>query len=145
VFHGFTFLVVITRFVASTIIGHDKSNGSPTLKLFLARSAELVARKAQEATSAGRFGRWADLPHRSCYGPAAMPRTEPSMRKLAGIALIVLLIVLWAGFVASLAPIVGRWPIMVQAPYYLFMGIAWIIPLKPLVRWIESGSFRTRS
>lgn len=93
----------------------------------------------------GRFERWADLPHRSCYGPAAMPRTEPSMRKLAGIALILLLIVLWAVFVASLAPIVGRWPIIVQAPYYLFMGIAWIIPLKPLVRWTESGSFRTRS
>jgi hypothetical protein len=74
-----------------------------------------------------------------------MTTPQPSARKLAGIALILLLIVLWAGFVASLAPIVGRWPIIAQAPYYLFMGIAWIIPLKLLVRWMESGSFRTRS
>ena len=67
---------------------------------------------------------------------------EPSGRKLTGIALILLLIVLWAAFVASLARIVGAWPILVQAVFYLVMGIAWIIPLKPLVRWIETGSFR---
>jgi LysR family hca operon transcriptional activator len=34
------------------VIGYDKSNTSPTLKLFLARSAELLARKAQESASA---------------------------------------------------------------------------------------------
>ena len=72
-----------------------------------------------------------------------MPRPpEPSLRKLAGIALIVLLIVLWAAFVASLAPVVGRWPVIAQAPYYLFMGIAWIIPLRPLIRWSQSGRWR---
>lgn len=67
---------------------------------------------------------------------------EPSARKLAGIALILLLIAAWAGFVASLAQVVGKWPALVQAPFYLFMGIMWIIPLKPLIRWIQTGSFR---
>jgi hypothetical protein len=52
------------------------------------------------------------------------------------------MIVVWATLVASLAPIVGKWPVLVQAPYYLIMGIAWIIPLKPLIRWSESGRFR---
>ena len=70
---------------------------------------------------------------------------EPSPRKLVGIALILLLIAVWAAFVASLAQVVGRWPILVQAPYYLFMGIVWIVPLKPLVRWIETGLFRSGS
>ena len=70
-----------------------------------------------------------------------MTTPQPSWRTLAGIAMILLLIVFWAGFVASLAPIVGRWPIIAQAPYYLFMGMAWIIPLKPLVRWMLTGSF----
>lgn len=70
---------------------------------------------------------------------------EPSGRKLAGIALIAVLIVLWAAFVASLAPFVGKWPVLLQAPYYLFMGVAWVIPLKPLIRWIQTGSFRTRA
>ena len=70
---------------------------------------------------------------------------EPSYRKLIGIALILLLIVLWAAFVASFARIVGDWPILLQAPFYLLMGIIWIIPLKPLVRWIQTGSFKTTS
>jgi predicted membrane channel-forming protein YqfA (hemolysin III family) len=70
---------------------------------------------------------------------------EPSYRKLVGIALILLLIVVWAAFVASLARIVGQWPILLQAPFYLVMGIIWIIPLKPLVRWIQTGSFRANS
>jgi predicted membrane channel-forming protein YqfA (hemolysin III family) len=74
-----------------------------------------------------------------------MHETQPSARKLAGIAIILLLIVGWAAFVASLARTVGQWPILVQAPFYLAMGIAWVVPLKPLVRWIETGSFRAGS
>jgi len=74
-----------------------------------------------------------------------MHETQPSARKLAGIAIILLLIVGWAAFVASLARIVGQWPILVQAPFYLVTGIAWVVPLKPLVRWIETGSFRAGS
>jgi hypothetical protein len=66
---------------------------------------------------------------------------QPSGRKGAGIALILLLITMWAAFVATLAPVVGKWPVLVQAPYYLFMGIVWIIPLKPLIRWSGSGRF----
>lgn len=74
-----------------------------------------------------------------------MPDTQPSWRKLAGIALIMLLIVGWAAFVASLARVVGAWPILVQAAFYLVTGIAWVLPLKPLVRWIQTGSFRADS
>lgn len=69
---------------------------------------------------------------------------QPSPRKLAGIAAILLIIAVWAAFVAALAPFVGRWPVLVQALYYLFMGLVWIAPLKPLLRWIETGSFRAR-
>ena len=71
-----------------------------------------------------------------------MKPPEPSARTLGGIVMILLLIVIWAAFVASLAPAVGRWPVLVQAPFYLIMGIAWIIPLKPLVRWIQTGRWR---
>ena len=69
---------------------------------------------------------------------------EPSTRKLAGIGLIAAPIVLWAAFVASMAPLVGKWPVLAQAPYYLVMGVAGVIPLKPLIRWVETGSFRLR-
>ena len=71
-------------------------------------------------------------------------QARPSWRKLAGIVLILLLIALWAAFVASLAPVVGRWPVLAQAAFYLFVGIVWIAPLKPLIGWIETGQFRVR-
>lgn len=67
-----------------------------------------------------------------------MTTPEPSWRKGAGIALILLLILIWAALVASLSQWVGRWPVIVQAAFYLIMGIAWIIPLKPLIRWSQN-------
>lgn len=67
---------------------------------------------------------------------------QPSYRKLVGIASILLLIAVWASFVAALAPFVGKWPVLAQAPFYLAAGLVWILPLKPLLRWIETGSFR---
>ena len=67
---------------------------------------------------------------------------EPSWRKPAGIFLIMAIIVLWAALVASLAAFVEKWPVLVQAPFYLVAGLAWIAPLKPLLRWMETGRFR---
>jgi hypothetical protein len=68
----------------------------------------------------------------------------PSSRKLFGIGVILLLIVLWAALVAAMARFVGGWPILVQAPFYLAMGLIWIVPLKPFVRWMQTGRFRDR-
>ena len=86
----------------------------------------------------------ADAGSTACDALCRGAMSEPSPRKLAGIAIILAIIVIWAIFVASLAPFVGKWPVLVQAPYYLFVGVAWIIPLKPLIRWIQTGSFRVR-
>jgi len=77
--------------------------------------------------------------------PISPAMREPSARKLAGITIILVIIVAWATFVASMSPFVGQWPVLAQAPYYLFAGVAWAIPLKPLIRWIQTGSFRVRS
>lgn len=67
---------------------------------------------------------------------------DPSWRKGIGIALILLLILFWAALVASFASTVRNWPVIVQAAFYLVMGIAWIVPLKPLLRWAETGRWR---
>jgi hypothetical protein len=75
-----------------------------------------------------------------------MPPSEPpSFRKLAAIVLILLLILIWAGLVAALSPWVGRFPVLVQAAFYLIIGIGWIAPLKPLIRWSQTGSLRDSS
>lgn len=67
--------------------------------------------------------------------------TEPSWRKPVGIFAILLLIIAWATLVASLSAGVGRWPVLLQAIFYLVAGLAWILPLKPLLRWMETGRF----
>jgi len=66
---------------------------------------------------------------------------EPSWRRLAGIGAILLLILIWAVLIATFAPLVGRWPVLVQALFYLVMGTAWIAPLKPLLRWSQTGQW----
>jgi predicted membrane channel-forming protein YqfA (hemolysin III family) len=69
-------------------------------------------------------------------------RAEPSWRKPAGIFAILALIAAWAAVIVSLSGTVGRWPVLVQGIFYLAAGIMWILPLKPLLRWMETGHFR---
>jgi hypothetical protein len=40
---------------------------------------------------------------------------------------------------------VGDWPVLIQALFYLVVGIGWIAPLKPLIRWMETGRWSARS
>lgn len=68
--------------------------------------------------------------------------TEPSWRKPAGVFAILALIAVWAALIVSLSIEIGQWPILLQAVFYLAAGIVWILPLKPLLRWMETGRFR---
>lgn len=72
-------------------------------------------------------------------------RPTPSWRKPAGMLAIIALIAIWAFIVASASPVIGELPIPVQALIYLVAGIVWILPLKPLLIWMETGSFRAPS
>ena len=67
---------------------------------------------------------------------------EPSWRKPAGILLILLLILVWAVLVASAADRIAHlaWPVQFLA--FAIAGIVWIAPLKPLLRWMETGRWK---
>ena len=67
---------------------------------------------------------------------------NPSWRKPAGALAIVGLILVWVVLVASFSGWIGRLPILVQTVVYLALGIVWILPLKPLLRWMETGRWR---
>jgi predicted membrane channel-forming protein YqfA (hemolysin III family) len=67
---------------------------------------------------------------------------EPSWRKPAGMFAILALIIVVAVAVASFSPWIGRLPVLVQVLIYIVLGIVWIAPLKPLLRWMETGRFR---
>lgn len=62
---------------------------------------------------------------------------NPSWRKPAGVLGIMLLIAVWAVIVASLSPVVGGWHWVLQAVFYLVAGVVWILPLKPVLAWME--------
>ena len=66
----------------------------------------------------------------------------PSGRKPAGALMILALIVIWCVLVASFSSTVGGWPWPAQALFYCVAGIAWILPLKPLLMWMETGRWR---
>ena len=67
---------------------------------------------------------------------------RPSWRKPVGILLILVLILLWAGLVATIAARIGAMPWPVELAFYVIAGVAWIAPLKPLLRWMETGRWR---
>ena len=66
----------------------------------------------------------------------------PRWRMPVGMAIILLLITVWAAIVASLSEPIGALPGLVQLLVYLFAGLIWIAPLKPLLRWMETGRWR---
>ena len=71
-----------------------------------------------------------------------MQVARPSWRKPAGIGLILLLILVWAVVVTAGFDFVRGLPWPVHAAYFLVAGIVWVLPLKPLLRWMETGRWR---
>lgn len=56
--------------------------------------------------------------------------------------LILLIIAVWAALVLQLSPLITSLPKLLQALVYLVAGIVWILPLKPLLAWMETGRWR---
>ena len=71
-----------------------------------------------------------------------MTPLKPRWRQPAGIGLILLLIFIWSMLVISLAGHVSRWPWPLEALFYVVAGTVWVLPLKPLLRWMETGDRR---
>ena len=71
-----------------------------------------------------------------------MTDSQPTWRKPTGIFLILLLIAVWAALVATAAALLDGLPWPVHAVYYVIAGIVWILPLRPLLQWMETGKWR---
>ncbi len=67
---------------------------------------------------------------------------EPSWRKPAGVLGLLVYLALYAGGVAVLSPWIGQLPSLLQALVYLLLGLAWLLPLGPLLRWMGTGQWR---
>lgn len=69
-------------------------------------------------------------------------RIEPTWRQPFGILLILALIAAWSVLVVTASSLITGLPWPVHMLYYVVAGIAWILPLKPLLRWMETGRWR---
>lgn len=67
---------------------------------------------------------------------------QPRSRPTAGVFMILGIIIVWATLIASLSDVVGRWPAIIQLLFYIVAGIVWILPLRPILRWSETGRWR---
>ena len=67
---------------------------------------------------------------------------EPTLRKPLGILMILVLIGVWVVVIASFSAQIGTLPIAAQGVIYLIAGVAWILPLGPVLKWMETGKFR---
>jgi hypothetical protein len=82
-------------------------------------------------------------PHRKIMDDGMTQNNHrPSWRKPVGILAIMGLILIWVVAIVSLSGYIGQIPILAQAIVYLVAGIVWIAPLRPLMIWMETGSFR---
>jgi hypothetical protein len=70
------------------------------------------------------------------------PHTPPSWRKPVGMIAIMAIIAIWALIVVSATAYIQQLHILAQAIIYLVAGIIWIAPLRPLLIWMETGSFK---
>lgn len=70
------------------------------------------------------------------------PIEQPSWRKPVGMLLIIILILLWSLTVLTATPHVLTLHWTLQAVFFATAGTVWILPLRPLLRWMEIGRFR---
>ncbi len=70
------------------------------------------------------------------------PRKVPTWRKPAGMLAILLIIFIWTTIIVSASDFIGTQNIAIQSIIYLIAGIIWIAPMRPLMIWMETGSFR---
>jgi flagellar biogenesis protein FliO len=72
------------------------------------------------------------------------PVERPTLRKPAGMLIILGMIVLLAWAIGTFSSEISRLPGILQALVYVVAGIVWIAPLGPLLRWMETGHWRTK-
>lgn len=64
----------------------------------------------------------------------------PNWRKPFGVLAILALVTAWSSIVASAAQPIGSLHWAFQLVIYAVAGTIWVVPLGPMLRWMESDS-----
>lgn len=68
--------------------------------------------------------------------------TEPTLRKPLGMIAILAWITGWILIALQLSDVVLTQPWPIQLAFFAIAGTGWILPLKPALRWMETGRWR---
>ncbi|WP_239805682.1 DUF2842 domain-containing protein [Croceicoccus hydrothermalis] len=67
------------------------------------------------------------------------PEWKPTWRKPVGVLALLFGMLIYSGIVVTLVEPISRWPVLAQVPVYLVLGIAWLLPLRRFLIWMETG------
>jgi putative Mn2+ efflux pump MntP len=67
-------------------------------------------------------------------------RKKPTWRIPVGIFGLLLALMIYGLVIARYAPgLIGDWPTLVQTVIYVVLGVAWLLPLRRFLIWMETG------
>lgn len=67
-------------------------------------------------------------------------RETPTWRIPIGVLGLCLGLTLYGILIAIyIAPLIGSWNALLQAPVYIALGVVWILPLRRFLIWMETG------
>ncbi len=67
-------------------------------------------------------------------------REQPTWRIPIGVLALFAGLMAYAVAVARLVPpLIGAWPVLAQLPVYVVLGTVWLLPMKPYLKWMETG------
>ncbi len=68
----------------------------------------------------------------------AAERMNPRLKKLIGTMAMVMFVAFYALVIAAVAPrVLTGSSKAVELGFYIIAGLAWVVPLLPLIRWME--------
>lgn len=69
----------------------------------------------------------------------ASPPPEPTWRKPIGIIGMLVYMTVYALVISQFADALANLPQLVMALFYLVAGVVWVLPLRPLFLWMNTG------
>ena len=66
-------------------------------------------------------------------------REKPTLRIPLGILALLFVLALYALAIAWASQWIGQLPVLIQAPIYLVLGVAWLLPMRRFLIWMETG------
>lgn len=72
-------------------------------------------------------------------------RTEPTLRIPLGILALLAGLAIYAGAVMWASQWIGQLPVWAQTIVYVVLGVAWLLPLRRFLIWMETGFWKVPS